>query len=125
MPAQIALSLVWILVGPQERKETVKGQSPKCLLMFNICVGAVLMLWTDAANDEAQIHPHSFCKRCYDAMQRKLKAVSQHRHFNSRMELYKWEAHASDGGCKVRSNEVVTLTNLHNLHSNHRFVTIL
>ncbi|KAL5506255.1 hypothetical protein EMCRGX_G007860 [Ephydatia muelleri] len=34
-------------------------------------------------------------------MQRKLKAVSQHRHFNSRMELYKWEAHASDDECKV------------------------
>ena len=46
MPAKIALSLVWILVGPQERIETVKGQSPKGLLMFNICVGAVLMLWT-------------------------------------------------------------------------------
>ena len=101
MPAQIALSLVWILVGPQEMKETVKGQSPNGLLMFNVCVGAVLMhacFGLDAANDEAQIHPHSFCKRCYDAMQRKLKAVSQHRHFNSRMELYKWEAHASDGG---------------------------
>ena len=27
MPAQIALSLVWILVGPQERKETVKGHA--------------------------------------------------------------------------------------------------
>eukprot|EP00731_Ephydatia_muelleri_P031131 Em0022g645a len=35
-------------------------------------------------------------------MQRKLKAVSQHRHFNSRMELYKWEAHASDDECKGR-----------------------
>ena len=46
MPAQIALSLVWILVGPQKRKETVKDQSPTGLLM-----------------------------RCYDAMQRKLKAV--------------------------------------------------
>ena len=43
MPAQIALSLVWILVGPQERKETVNDQSPKGLLMFNVCVGVVLM----------------------------------------------------------------------------------
>ena len=31
----------------------------------------------DAANDEAQIHPHSYCKRCYEAMQRILKAASQ------------------------------------------------
>ena len=52
MPAQIALSLVWILVGPQERKETVKGQSPKGLLMFNVCVEAVLICFgLDAAND--------------------------------------------------------------------------
>ena len=28
--------------------------------MFNVCVGAVLMLWADAANDEAQIHPCTF-----------------------------------------------------------------
>ena len=28
--------------------------------MFNVCVGAVLMLSTDAANDEAQIHPCTF-----------------------------------------------------------------
>ena len=50
MPAQIALStsLVCILLGPQERKETVEDQSPvpKGLLMFNVCVGALLMLWT-------------------------------------------------------------------------------
>ena len=40
MSAQIALSLVWILVGPQERKEAVKVQSPKGLLVFGVCVGA-------------------------------------------------------------------------------------
>ena len=71
-------------------------------------------------------NPYSFCKRCYDAMQRKLKAVSQHRHFNSRMELYKWEAHTSDDECKVRSNAGCSSNvNLHNLYSNPRFVTIL
>ena len=48
------------------------------------------------------------------------KGSESNRHFNSRMELYKWEAHASDGGCKVRSNVVVTY-----LYSNHRFGTIL
>ncbi|KAL5493971.1 hypothetical protein EMCRGX_G015225 [Ephydatia muelleri] len=54
-------------------------------------------------------------------MQRKLKAVSQHRHFNSRMELYKWEAHASDDECKVRSNAGCSSNvNLHNLYSNPR-----
>ena len=46
MSAQIALSLVWILVGPQERKEAVEGQSPKGLLVFGVCVGVALMLWT-------------------------------------------------------------------------------
>ena len=69
----------------------------------------------DVANDEVQIRRHSFCKRCYDAMQRKVKAVSD---FNSRMELYKWEAHASNGECKVRNNAGRSSNvNLHNLYS--------
>ena len=57
MSAQIALSLVWILVDPQERKEKVKGQSPKGLLTVCSTFASELHLCfgLDAANDEAQI----------------------------------------------------------------------
>ena len=97
------------LLVHKKGKKQLKASHPRVYLCSTFASELCFCFGLDAANDEAQIHPHSFCKRCYDAMQRKLKAVSQHRHFNSRMELYKWEAHASDSGCKVRSNVVVTL----------------
>ena len=103
------VACVSLLVHKKGRKQ-LKASHPRVYLCSTFASELCFCFGLDAANDEAQIHPHSFCKRCYDAMQRKLKAVSQHRHFNSRMELYKWEAHASDGGCKVRSNVVVTVT---------------
>ena len=114
-----------LLVHKKGRKQ-LKASHPRVYLCSAFASELHSCFGLDAANDEAQIHPHSFCKRCYDAMQRKLKAVSQHRHFNSRMELYKWEAHASDDECKVRSNAGCSSNvNLHNLYSNPRFVTIL
>ena len=81
-----------LLVHKKGRKQ-LKASHPKVYLCSTFASELYLSFGLDATNDEALIHPHSFCKYCYDTMQRKLKAVSKHRHFNSRMELYKWEAH--------------------------------
>ena len=89
-----------LLVHKKGRKQ-LKASHPRVYMCSAFASELHLCFGLDVVNDEVQIHPHSFCKRCYDAMQHNVKAVSELRHFNSRMELYKWEAHASDGGCKV------------------------
>ena len=114
-----------LLVHKKGRKQ-LKASHPRVYMCSAFASELHLCFGLDVANDEVQIHPHSFCKRCYDAMQRKVKAVSELRHFNSRMELYKWEAHASDGGCKVRSNAGRSSNvNRHKLYSIPRCATIL
>ena len=80
----------------------------------------------DAANDEAQIHPHSFCKRCYGT-----RDAAQAKGSESTSPFQQPHGAVQVGSSCIRwwvlgeENVVVTLTNLHNLHSNHSFVTIL
>ena len=65
-----------LLVHKKGRKQ-LKASQPRVYLYSTFASELCLCFGLDAVNDEAQIHPHSFCKRCYDAMQRKLKTERQ------------------------------------------------
>ena len=109
------------LLFHKKGRKQLKTSHPRVYLCSTFTSELYLCFGLDAANDEAQIHPCTFflqaLLRSNAAQAKGSESTSiSHHHFNSRMELYKWEAHASDGGCKVRSNEVVTY-----LYSNHRF----
>ena len=65
-----------LLVHKKGRKQ-LKASHPRDYFCSTFASKLYLCFGLDAANDEAQIHPHSFCKRCYDAMQCMLKADSE------------------------------------------------